>query len=145
MLLLDDIDKIWLYSLKFNFNSKPCSYGYIRFRGTRLHRLILERKLGRPIKQGYVCDHINRNKLDNRRENLRECTVLENNLNSVKHKLGKYQGYAYLKARNKWQAQIKINGKQKYLGIFNNEKEAHDRYLQELKILKGINLSPYSE
>jgi hypothetical protein len=138
MLLLDDIDKDWLQSINFNFNKKPCSYGYIRFKRTRLHRLILERKLGRPIKLGYVCDHINRNKLDNRRENLRESTILENNLNSIKHKLGKYQGYTYLKSRNKWQAQIKINGKQKYLGIFKTEEEAHNRYLQELKILNKI-------
>lgn len=64
------------------------NHGYAR-RGVRvgekscsLHRLILERKLGRPLKPGLFTDHINRHRLDNRRSNLREVTRRENNLNT---------------------------------------------------------------
>lgn len=48
-----------------------------------MHRVILERKLGRSIKTGYVCHHINHNTLDNRRENLEE---VKHNINNNQRK-----------------------------------------------------------
>lgn len=47
----------------------------------RLHKLVLEAKLGRPLLPGMEVDHINRNPLDNRRANLREVTRSENERN----------------------------------------------------------------
>lgn len=37
-----------------------------------VHKRVLEKKLGRPIRKGHDVDHINRNKNDNRPKNLRE-------------------------------------------------------------------------
>ena len=37
-----------------------------------VHKRVLEKKLGRPIRKGYDVDHINRKKCDNRPSNLRE-------------------------------------------------------------------------
>ncbi len=48
-----------------------------------LHHIILERKLGRPILPGLVTDHVNGDGLDNRRANLREYTVAQNNGNRI--------------------------------------------------------------
>lgn len=50
----------------------------------RLHKLILEQMLGRPLREGMEVDHINRNPLDNRRSNLREVTRSENERNKVR-------------------------------------------------------------
>lgn len=54
----------------------PCSY--ISGTMVKLHHLIV----GKPP-EGKVTDHINRNKLDNRRKNLRFVTQRENLLNGV--------------------------------------------------------------
>ena len=45
----------------------------------------------------------------------------------------KYKGVYWNKNANKWQSQIKINGKQKHLGSFTSEEEAHEAYQKALK------------
>lgn len=49
---------------------------------TVAHRLVLERKLGRALVRGENADHKNRNKNDNRRENLRVATKAQNAINT---------------------------------------------------------------
>ena len=108
--------------------SKPDSKGYIRIRiGGKLyraHRLILMAFLGESDQQ---VDHINRNKSDNRFENLRYCTNTENSLNRDWVDFAK--GYSWDKVNKKWQAYICINGKQKYLGRFEKEADARQAYV----------------
>jgi hypothetical protein len=56
-------------------------------------------------KQGYVIDHINEDKLDNRSSNLREITHSENNHNRCKRKenaTSKYKGVTYSKRNKKY-------------------------------------------
>lgn len=45
----------------------------------------------------------------------------------------KYKGVSFMKARDKWQAYIKINGKQKHIGLFPTEILAHQAYQAKLK------------
>ena len=73
-----------------------------------------------------VVDHINGNKLDNRRCNLRICTQHHNSMNhSVrKNNTSGVTGVTWYKGRNKWHASIMINGKNKHLGYFNTLEEA---------------------
>ena len=124
--LLDEIDRD-IHPTNIN------SEGYARSGSDKVHVVVMKRVLGREIKPGFVIDHINRNKLDNRRNNLREVTSRVNSLNKSKSR--EFFGSTFLKHRNKWQAQIKINGKQTYLGVFNLESEACECYLKKVKEL----------
>jgi hypothetical protein len=108
-------------------NSNPHSLGYIDISiGGKLykaHRLIMIAFVGKSDQE---VDHINRIKTDNRFENLRYCTRRENNLNM--DRVDNAKGY-YLN-NNKWQSQISIKGKQKYLGRFEKEEDAHQAFLE---------------
>lgn len=130
--LLDDEDREWAEGWKWYVNAS----GYV-VRGrrksdppgsvcsVRMHRVILERKLGRPIKPGMVCDHINSVKTDNRRCNLREVTTQQNAFNQPRAK-----GYYFHKPSGKWMAYIRINAKLINLGYFEMEQEARAAYEQ---------------
>ena len=74
-------------------------------------------------------DHIDRNKLNNDINNLREVTQSQNNMNksSVKGS-SQYKGVCWRKRRNKWETNIKINQKLKYLESFNLEEDAAKAY-----------------
>lgn len=69
-------------------------------------------------------DHINGNKLDNRKSNLRIVTPKQNSMNksSAKNSSSKYIGVYY--ENNKWRARINVNGKNMHLGCFENEIDA---------------------
>jgi len=69
-------------------------------------------------------DHENGIKIDNRVKNLRITTNQENLHNNPKAK-----GYYWNKQRNKYHAQIQLNGKTIYLGSYNTEAEARQAYL----------------
>jgi hypothetical protein len=91
-----------------------------------LHRLLLkyEGKL--------TVDHINHDKLDNRKSNLRTATYSQNNMNfkNMDNGVSPYKG-------NKWRARIKVNYKDIYIGIFKTKEEATEaRVKKELEIFK---------
>lgn len=79
-------------------------------------------------------DHINGIKNDNSILNLRDVTSQGNKQNLRKppsHNKSGYIGVSFCKAKNKWRALIKINKKQKYIGIYSTALEAHENYLIE--------------
>lgn len=80
--------------------------------------------------EGMETDHINGDKLDNRRENLRSATRSQNSVNKPKQQncSSKYKGVCWHKQRSCWKAEIKINGKRKHLGVFLNEYDAAMAY-----------------
>lgn len=75
-------------------------------------------------------DHKDHNRFNNRKENLRVCTQRQNMANMVlpKDNTSGYKGVHYDKNRKKYQASIGVNGKKKYLGRFNDPKEAAKAY-----------------
>lgn len=68
-------------------------------------------------------DHINRNRLDNRRENLRFVTVQENCRNR-----GNSKGYYYDKKWKRWVVRDRVDGKRFIVGAFQTEQEAVECY-----------------
>ena len=71
-------------------------------------------------------DHINRNPLDNRKSNLRPCTISQNGMNAKipKDNTSGYIGVTFHKATNQWRARISINKCRKELGSFENKEDA---------------------
>lgn len=91
----------------------------------KMHRIILERKLGRPLEPGMVVDHINGDGLDNRRANLREATQT-NNMRNVRPRSGgtsKYKGVRRL-GLHTWEARLD----NQTLGYFDTEEDASFAY-----------------
>lgn len=88
-----------------------------------MHRLIM----GNP--NGCV-DHINGDKSDNRRCNLRVCTQRENTMNSKisKNNTSGYKGVSWNKALCKWQAYIMVNYRRKHLGYHSDRSYAAQVY-----------------
>ncbi len=81
--------------------------------------------------EGRECaDHVNHNTLDHRRSNLRKATYFENAYNriiKVANKSG-FRGVSPVSLSYKWQARIRHQGTEIYLGCFNSLEEAARAY-----------------
>lgn len=99
----------------------------------KMHRLLM----GFP--PDLDIDHINQNKLDNRKDNLRVATKQQNLFNHgiQRNNISGVKGVRWNKKNRKWVAYISFNGEQKYLGSFNNIEEAHlVRKEKEIELFK---------
>ena len=125
---LDDYQKICDYQWYFN------GHGYLQAKGkdennkysVRLHRIITQAEYGAEV------DHINHDKFDNRKCNLRICTHKQNCRNR------KSTGVCFDKHSGKYQSYIVVDGKKHHLGcymVFNDaiqaRKEAEEKYFGE--------------
>lgn len=104
-----------------------------------LHRVIMKRILRengnfRLLKtmsenpRKYFVDHINGDGLLNTRDNLRVVSHRQNTQNRFHKKKSKYPGVSKRADIKKWNAYIRLNGKQIHLGYYNTEKEAFEAY-----------------
>ena len=119
-------------------------YIYANHNGKRiyLHRLLFN------ITQKDLCiDHINHNTLDNRRNNLRVVNNSQNQMNRDKPKQNTsgVKGVYWHKNKGKWQANIQVDNKLLYLGIFDSKqdaiaarKSAEKEYFNEYNYYKDI-------
>lgn len=138
--IVDDEDFNYLAS--FNWHYKVC--GYAAKKAPRngghgdtilMHRFIIgENKI-----KDKVVDHINGDKLDNRKSNLRICTFQENQMNKKKHKTNenKYKGVYFHKRDKLWYSCITCDYKQHFLGYTDTEVESVLNYNKKAKELFG--------
>lgn len=127
--LVDDADFEWVNQWKWYLNDNGyairsiyirLSVGKYTSKHIRMHREI------NKTPDGFDTDHINRDKLDNRKENLRTVTRSQNTINvglRANNKSG-HIGIYWDKFTNKWRAEIKINYKKITLGRFINIDDA---------------------
>ena len=97
--------------------------------GTRMHRLLL------GVWDTRIVDHRDGDGLNNRRSNLRIGTQSGNCVNRRTTPGDHLRGARPKKG--KWQAYIKFSGKQRSLGYYATEREAHEAYLREATRIHG--------
>ncbi len=94
------------------------------------HKLVLMHRQIMNPPEGMQVDHIHRNRLDNTRAHLRVCTRLENaqNRTKVTGAGSRHLGVLYNKSREKWVARIRVEGKYRQVGSFDNDEDAARAY-----------------
>lgn len=134
--LVDDVDYDAIAQHKWRLNKRS---GYvIRDRlagdppGTSRYVILHRWLLRNPTAQ---VDHINQNKLDNRRMNLRVCTAKENMRNRAGW--GKSGLKGAVRDKGRWKARIMADGKAIHLGTFDTPEEAHACYCTAAKMMHG--------
>ena len=83
-----------------------------------------------PPKPDVVTDHIDGNRLNNQRANLRYATRCENKRNSRlnSNNTSGYKGVSWLGRDKRWMAWIHVDGQNRYIGSFTSEVEAAYHY-----------------
>jgi hypothetical protein len=129
-ILVDD-DKWHELSLMYWFMTS----GYVKTKKDNttifMHRMILD------AEPNTIVDHINHNRLDNRISNLR---IVEPNINAHNKSKRKNLTSVYIgvcKNKNRWEANVRFQGKKYYCGVYSNELEAAKAYNLKAKELYG--------
>lgn len=125
--IVDDVDYDELSRYKWHYSG-----GYARRRrrkhelGTQ-HGIFMHHHLIKPT-AGFQVDHINCDRLDNRRENLRIATQGENQWNRTAYRTNQLGVKRVDFSKGKYRATIGLNGKQIHLGMFSTIAEASAAY-----------------
>ena len=113
-----------------------------------IHRLVAEAFLENPDDKRCV-DHIDRDKLNNHKSNLRYATNSENNMNKSRqsNNTSGAIGVSFRKDRNKWRATIQKDGKLIHLGYFETKEgaiearsKAEEKYFKEFRAQNIYNI-----
>lgn len=121
--LVDDEDaplvQGWSWCLTNGYPSRRETVRRNKSRILYLHRLVTNAPAEMEV------DHINGNKLDNRKCNLRICTHAENMLNwDNKRGRSQYRGVSWDRSRKAWKAQIQVRNKNRFIGRYSIETQA---------------------
>ena len=114
--------------------------GMGRRRSGLLHRAVAERTYG-PVIPPQTVDHINRDRRDNRRENLRLASQSQNHANAGPH-AGKihapgYRGVTWSASCQRWYARLMHEGHSYSLGRFKTQDEAAHAYDRKAREIHG--------
>lgn len=130
-ILVDDED----YDTLSKYSWYIQSNGYARHdtRNTKVKLMLTMHRLVMKAKKGQFVDHINLNKLDNRKSNLRFCTPSQNSIHIPKSRKTKsgLKGVFYYPNNipsRPWQAGIGVRRKYIFLGSFADKYEAAKAY-----------------
>lgn len=141
--LVSQEDYYHLNKFKWHLTNKGYVQGTINNKNWFIHKYIYEILLNIKLEYGNIIDHINRNKLDNTRNNIRIVSFSENCRNRSKkpNASSKYIGVTYNKKSNIWQTSIIVN-KENFYAYYKNELHAayqYDLWCKEFNLLANIN------
>ena len=122
-----------------------CLYDNNKVKSFLVHSLVAIHFLNhKPNGHKIVVDHIDNDKSNNNVSNLQLISNRENSSKDKKGGTSKYVGVSWINGYNRWRSQIRINGKLKYLGYFDDEYEGHLAYQKALKKLNNLIISDYN-
>ena len=127
--LVDACDYNFLMQWKWCITVNGYATRNLKSRGMlTMHRAVVGRYRG----NFQQVDHINGDRIDNRRSNLRHATASQNGRNRGKNKnnTSGHKGVWWNKRRKKFYAAIKVNRKSIHLGVFDDPKKASEVYKQ---------------
>lgn len=107
-------------------------------RSDRSRTILMHRHIARTP-DGLQTDHVNGDGLDNRLENLRHATASENQHNKTAYanNTSGYKGVSWKSAASKWQAVIKVYGKQIHIGVYADPADAGIAYREAAERFHG--------
>lgn len=135
--LIDDEDFEWLNKYRWCINSQYASrtsrFKENQHKQKAMYMAIEIMKEHNLYNKNKEIDHINRNKLDNRKCNLRMATKSQNgyNIKFLKNNTSGYKGVfrnSNIGAKKRWRAMIQIEKKRIFLGCFSSAIEAAKAY-----------------
>lgn len=120
----EDVEKIKDY--KWHLNTQGYAATNIKNTTLQMQHLVVDIKNNRQKKT----DHEDRDRLNNRKTNIRFCTQKENarNRGKSKNNTSGHKGVSWNKNLNKWDVRITANQKQIFLGYFNSLRAAAKEY-----------------
>jgi len=140
---LGNIKTFWYGNEKIKILSSDKN-GYLHT-GLSKNGLIKTRKIHQLVAEAFlnhtrcglklVINHIDFNKANNKVENLEIVTARENSNKKHIKSSSEYVGVCWNKSKNKWQSQIRIGSKKKFLGYFIDELQASEAYQKALSNL----------
>lgn len=130
---LVDLEDSWLEKYTWVKHNAGYAKACIKGKEVFLHHVLM------PTKGKETVDHINGDRLDNRRSNLRVCSQGQNNLNkpAQPHSKQPYKGIEYMPKLNKYRARVRLNNKRYSLGCFDSPIDAALAYNAKAKELFG--------
>ncbi|MGI4851696.1 MAG: HNH endonuclease [Janthinobacterium lividum] len=105
---------------------------FVQKRSHYVHRILFAMASGaEPDRE---IDHVNGIKTDNQMSNLRLATSAQNKANIASGHTGLRGTKAH---QGRWVAQMSIDGKNHYIGIFDTQEQAHAAYCQTVTQIRG--------
>lgn len=150
--LIDDVDFVKVS--KHKWNARKCSrktgvwYAGRSEKNNGIQKTILMHRYILNLKSGEIIDHLDKNGLNNQRNNLRKCSHSQNMVNRRTWGNSKYRGVSKITvkttikgrpiSKRMFSVSITFNGSKKTIGHFNSEILAAQKYDEHAKKLHGV-------
>lgn len=137
-ILVDDEDFLDLRQWSWSINAHGYAARGYQIAGRRIGEIMHRRLMGLTVGDKRQVDHIDGNRLNNQKSNLRVCTNLENSRNrKAQGGNAGYKGVYWRASTRRWLANIGHLGKTYFLGSFDTAEEAHRAYCAAAAIFHG--------